>query len=223
MYFVALFFNRELGFLDSLQVPVMSASLLVLMSMLERVQRSINCGDGDHVPVRIYPSHGDFYRDLRKHVDAAQRTVFTSYLRRYPPDTLGESALAYFNECNAWAERSQDHHFRRVIASMGSYEPLSKWARSQEAQARKLASQGVNHRVRILPWELREADAISIAIIDDEYVFITFSDEEDHLCGFSLRSRCLVKEYFLPYYCRLWNASTASVPAARTGMARATP
>lgn len=205
LYLAANFVNRELGFLASLQIPVLTASVLIIIASLERVERGL-AAQGD-IQVRMYPCHGDFYRDLRNHVDGAQRTIYTTYLRRYAPGALGESALAYFHECAAWAERSPDHHFRRVIASNNGSGEMNAWVSSEGARASQLQSKGSNYRVRLLPWELQNVDAISVAIIDSEYVFVTFSGEEDRLSGFSLKGQQLVQEYFQPYYDKLWNAS----------------
>jgi hypothetical protein len=127
---------------------------------------------------------------------------------------LGESAKTYFHECAAWAERSPDHHFRRVIA-LSSQQGMTEWMKGEAERSEKLRAKDVNYRVKILPWELRAVDALSVAIIDSEYVFVAFSGEEDKLVGFSLKSHRMATEYFGPYYEKLWTAGEAATDVLR--------
>jgi hypothetical protein len=202
-YFIFLFLNRELDFLRLVEIPLMFASVLLLISMVERIERQV---DGEaKVFVRTYANQGEFYRELRNKVDQASDHVYTSYLRRYDNAFLGESAKSYFAECKAWAQRSDGHVFRRVI-TRSSLEHDRSWI-SQERKAEDAARRsGRHYTVRVLPWDLHDADALSIAIVDSEYIFVAFSGEEDKLTGFSLCSRRLAQDYFLPYYERIWSA-----------------
>ncbi|MEU8238443.1 hypothetical protein AB0C07_09375 [Actinoplanes missouriensis] len=205
-YFIFLFLNRELAFLRIVEIPLMFASVLVLISMTERVERRL---DGDaSVSIETYASQAEFYRELRNRVDRASGHVYTSYLRRYEPALLGDAAKSYFAECKAWAQRSDAHIFRRVI-TRSSIEHDRKWIEEQRNFEGETRKRGRHYTVRILPWDLHDADAISVAIIDSEYIFVAFSGEEDKLTGFSLRSPRLAQDYFLPYYERIWTASTA--------------
>lgn len=202
-YFVALFVNRELGFLESLEIPIIAASILVVLNTVERIESRLQ--NPDWSQVRTYGSHTEFYLALRARVDKARRRVHTSYLRPYPPGELGESALSYFATCRAWADRSDEHRFRRVL--LGSRDDgMADWLR-EELDAQENATHR-NYQVRVLDWSLRgESEAVSVALIDDEYLFFAFSGEQDNLVGFSVRSRKLVKDYFAKYHDNLWRAA----------------
>jgi hypothetical protein len=208
-YFVLMFMNRELSFLKFVEVPLVFASVLLLITMVERLER--HAKEDTRVFVRLYETPGDFYRELRNKVDEASKRVFTTYLRRYKPGLLGEAAESYFAECRAWADRSSDHVFRRVIIR-SEHEGMRGWLKSELAAAVSAKGKGRHYSVRLLDWELHDADALSIAIVDGDYIFVAFSGEEDKLTGFSVCSPQLVANYFLPYFEKVWAA--AKVPAA---------
>jgi hypothetical protein len=208
-YFVFLFVNHELDFLKFVEVPLVFASILLLISMVECLERQAK--DDSRVFVRLYETQGDFYRELRNKVDEASKRVFTTYLRRYKPGLLGEAADSYFAKCRAWADKSSDHVFRRVVIR-SEHEGMAQWLENELAAAEAARAKGRHYSIRLLEWELHDADALSIAIIDSDYIFVAFSGEEDKLTGFSVRSPRLVSNYFLPYFEKMWAA--AQVPAA---------
>lgn len=202
-YFVALFVNRELGFLESLEIPIIAASILVVLNTVERIESRLQ--NPDWSQVRTYGSHTEFYLALRARVDKARRRVHTSYLRPYPPGELGGERVELFRDLSRVGGP-----FRRASISSGASRVTRRWygrLAREELDAQENATHR-NYQVRVLDWSLRgESEAVSVALIDDEYLFFAFSGEQDNLVGFSVRSRKLVKDYFAKYHDNLWRAA----------------
>jgi hypothetical protein len=219
-YYVAVFANRELGFLSAVEVPLLSAAAFIMLATLDYLQGQVDQTNANFVrlqksldetardistrlpgEVRVYRHHADFYTALTAAVSGAEHEVWTSYFRRYPPDTLGEASSNYFNTCKSWAiSNRKDHHFRRLVVDPQE-PPLREWLKEAERPA--IDS---NYRVRIVPWALHETDSLSIAIIDSRWVFVAFSAEEDRLTGYSFRNPNIIEGY-LDYYQRIWDHS----------------
>jgi hypothetical protein len=81
-YIVALFVNRELGFIRDLIVPLLLATLLLILELVLHIDRSLGSAK---VPIRRYDSANDFYAELQSKVRSATKTVRTSYLRQNRP------------------------------------------------------------------------------------------------------------------------------------------
>lgn len=205
VYVVGLFAKQELNILRGLEMPLLFSSVLLLVFAVDRIERKLD--NPNVAPIRTYQNHSEFYRELKSKVDCANSRVYTSYLREYPPGELGKVASDYFQCCFDWARRSPDHQFRRVMVAPGAAAPdRLAWTRTLAAQQRS-APQGT-YTIRVLDWELRgEAEALSVSLIDDEYLFFAFSGERDKMVGFSIKNRVLVKEYFANYHQKLWDAA----------------
>jgi hypothetical protein len=202
-YVVALVLNRELGFFTWLEVPLISATLLLIVSLLERWAPD---AAEERPTISFYRDHNEFYRETRARIAAARQRVFVTYMRRQGPNRLGEAARGHFDECVAWAERSTEHHFRRIMVHAENAEMREFMHQQRDAEV-SVRAKGYNYNVRVIAWTLHDADALSVGIIDDEYVFVSYSADRDRLVAFSIRSRQLVKDYFEYYYEKLWTSA----------------
>ena len=154
----------------------------------------------DQTIVRIHDTHAQFYGDLRVATELARNMVRTSYMRRFPPAGLGGEAEAYFDSCLKWARRDSAHRLRRVICRPD--DNLLDWLRDQSGKSQ---TEGSHYLIRVVDWTVREADALSVAIVDDDLVFCAFSGSEDSMQGFSIRNQRLAS-YFIAYHNQLWNS-----------------
>lgn len=122
-------------------------------------------------------------------------------MRRFPPDKLGGEAEAFFESSLNWA-RGNAHHLRRIVCRPDE-DALLTWVRDQDKKSQEAGS---HYLIRVVDWTVREVDALSVAIIDDDVVFFAFSGSEDVMRGFSLRNR-EVAGYFIDYHNQLWQSS----------------
>jgi hypothetical protein len=202
-YVVAVVVNRELGFLAWLEVPLISATLLLIVSLLERWVSDATDG---RPAMSFYSDHNEFYRETRARIAAARKRVYVTYMRRHGPNRLGDAARAHFSECLAWAERSSEHHFRRIMVPAENDDTREFMHQQHEAEL-SARTKDRNYRVRVIAWSLHDADGLSVGIIDDEYAFVSYSSDGDRLVAFSIQSRQLVKDFFEYYYEKLWTAA----------------
>lgn len=151
--------------------------------------------------VHIHTNYAEFYRDLRASTERAHDMVRTSYMRRFPPERLGGEAEAFFDSSLNWA-RQDAHHLRRIVCRPDE-DALLSWVCDQD---RKSQEAGSHYLIRIVDWSVRDVDALSVAVIDEEVVFFAFSGSEDEMRGFSIRNR-EVARYFINYHNQLWNSS----------------
>lgn len=233
-YFVALFLHAELGVGKFLELPLILASLLVAITLLERQERAMGSLGasvtaleqrmtrleaglaGLEAAAAIAGERGvnaTFYRDrqfylaTRSAVENARHRVFVSYLRGHSPERLGEAARQHVEACRAWARSSPDHHFRRVILRTEG-EQMNDFLAQELAATTSARAEGRRYAVRLLTRSLHDAEAVSVGLYDDDLVFVSYTGDSDQMLGFSIRSREIAKEYFEYYYERLWESAT---------------
>lgn len=165
------------------------------------VSRAIGRELANWTSVHIYANYAEFYRDLRAFTERAHDMVRTSYMRRFPPARLGSEAEAFFDSSLNWA-RQDTHHLRRIVCRPDE-DALLAWVRDQDRKSEEVDS---HYLIRIVDWTVREVDALSVAVIDEEVVFFAFSGSEDEMRGFSIKNR-EVARYFIDYHNQLWNSS----------------
>jgi hypothetical protein len=163
--------------------------------------------------LQFYEHHELFYQALARQVGQARKEVFTSYLRRYPPEALNSPAVdTYFTACADWVMADPTHQFRRVITAE-AVPQMAPWRDTQRELALK-------HRNRYLVRVVDvRGDAMSVAIIDKEQVFFAFGSDPNVVTGFSLRSAELGK-YLREYHKSLWESGrdiTAPAPHPASG------
>lgn len=198
-YFVALFLGRELGFSRYFEAPLTAASILYLLVAVDRLVLIWRESTRSRVPVRLYETSADFYLELAARVSQAKRRVWTTYLRPVPFNSLGPDAENYFRVCAQWAARDPNNHaFRRIVIQPRCIEMQNMLHIETDR------SDSLNYTVRVT--ENNIGDAISMAIVDDEFVFVTFLAERDEFKGFSCHSRELVA-LFQSYHIQLWQNS----------------
>lgn len=166
-----------------------------------RLIQSIKHILADRTHVKVYNNYQEFYRDLRTCAENARNEIKTSYMRRFPPGSLGGEAELYFNSIVEWALRDPNHLLRRVVCKPEG--GLLAWVQGQDTKSQVKDS---HYRIRILDWTVRDVDAISVAVIDEDLVFFVFSGTEESMKGFSIRNRD-VAGYFTEYYNAVWHSS----------------
>ncbi|MBR7833298.1 hypothetical protein KDL01_08475 [Actinospica durhamensis] len=146
--------------------------------------------------LQFYQQYEAFYESLTRQVCHAKREVRVSYLRRFPPDVLNSTAVDdYFKACLAWA-RQPKRMFRRVVTSDSAGE-MARWMESERELMRDNDPRYLVRQVEV------RGDAMSVAIIDHEYVYFAFGAERSSVTGFSLRNVELA-EYMITYHDELW-------------------
>lgn len=151
--------------------------------------------------VHIHANYAEFYKDLRAATEQAHDKVRASYMRRFPPAKLGSEAEGFFESSLAWA-RQDAHHLRRIVCRPNE-DALLSWVRDQDQKSKE---PGSHYLIRVVDWTVRDVDALSVAIVDEEVVFFAFSGTEDEMRGFSIRNRAVAR-YFIDYHNQLWNSS----------------
>ena len=124
-------------------------------------------------------------------------------MRRFPPASLGGEAGLFFDSVAKWARRDSKHVLRRVVCKPEGQ--LLEWVQAQDKISRAKNS---HYWIKIVDWTVRDVDAVSVAIIDEEMVFFVFSGSEDTMKGFSMRNR-RVASYFIEYHNQLWQSAKA--------------
>jgi hypothetical protein len=182
-------------FLAVLAILIQIEKVLRTMRSVERKQNEILA---DHTRVKVYNTYEEFYRDMRLYTSDARHIVRASYMRRFPPASLGGEAELFFDSVIKWARRDPNHVLRRVVCKPEGQ--LLEWVQAQDK-----CSQAKNSRywIKIVDWTVRDVDAVSVAIIDEDLVFFVFSGAEDSMKGFSIRS-ARVASYFIEYHNQLW-------------------
>jgi hypothetical protein len=151
--------------------------------------------------VHIHANYADFYKDLRASTEHAHDMVRASYMRRFPPAKLGGDAEEFFESSLNWA-RQDAHHLRRIVCRPDE-DALLAWVRAQDQKSQE---PGSHYLVRVVDWTVRDVDALSVAIVDEDIVFFAFSGSEDSMRGFSMRNRAVAR-YFIEYHNQLWSSS----------------
>ncbi|WP_030490234.1 hypothetical protein [Micromonospora chokoriensis] len=196
LYFVALFMGRELGFNKYIEGPLVSASILYLLVSLDKLVAVWRDSARGRVELRTYETAAEFYLDLAARVLQARRRVWTTYLRPVSIQSLGPDAETYFRVCEQWAARDPaGHAFRRIVIRP---EGLGMEGMLEIEQKR---NRRPNYTVRVA--KNNTGDAISMAVVDDDIVFVTFVVERDEFKGFSCQSREL-GSLFQSYHSLLW-------------------
>ena len=205
LYAVAIFINRELGLVDKIERPLVLASLLLVLTVLVRIERRLP-RDGN-AEVTVYGDRAHLYESTRRAVENARHRVFVTYLRAKSPNELDAAVQQHFRACRKWAGSSPRHVFRRVIINADN-PSMADYMRQELAEVRRARSNGRHYNVRVLNYVVHDADAISIGIYDDDQVFISYASGTDRIVGVGIRSREVVRECFEHYYDHLWSSAT---------------
>ncbi|MET9744712.1 hypothetical protein ABZZ92_03230 [Streptomyces ardesiacus] len=134
--------------------------------------------------VTRYGNSKEFYGALNKAVkEEAQHLIRASYFRRVPP-TNEKAAKEYFKTCVSWANARSDRKLLRVMVEP-SNEPMRSWVDEQREQNRPVRKGA--YRLKYTQ-AIAEADALSIAVIDEKIIFCAFTTDDETVRGFSLTS-----------------------------------
>jgi hypothetical protein len=205
LYLVAVFINRELGLVDMIERPLILTALLLILSILVRIERHLHRDDTPELTV--YDDRSSLYEATRKAVENARRRVYVTYLRSRSPLELDAAVREHFKACRKWASSSEKHVFRRVVINADNPSMLD-YLRQEHTEVRRARENGRHYNVKVLRNVLYDSRAISIGIYDDEQVFLTYAADTDNLIGIGIRSRKAVRECFEHYYNHLWSTAT---------------
>jgi hypothetical protein len=193
------------SFPDWAVAPILFAAALAIIIQNEKVlgrMRSVEIKVGEilssRASVRVYNTYGEFYSAMGRSASNARREVRASYMRRFPPASLGGEAVRFFDCVVEWAHRDPNHLLRRVFCKPEG--TLLEWVKAQDDISQREAS---NYSVKIVDWTVRDVDAVSVAIIDDDLVFFVFSGQKEAMKGFSIKD-ARIATFFIEYYTQLW-------------------
>ena len=195
-YLIALFVNRELGFAKALELPLVFASLILAIELLQRLgstvsrlERRLDAVDSNltgllavlaqqtaGVEVTFYRNH-ELYEATRRAVEQSTERVYVSYLRDRGP-SRGDGGLYHVQACRDWAMRSRRHHFRRVIRD-GPEASLTEFIAEELAFARKAAADDHYYQVKVLPRKKYGSETVRVGLYDYDTVFLTYSSDVD--------------------------------------------
>lgn len=224
VYLIALFVDRELGVAKALKLPLIFASLILAIELLQRQDAAVAALDRrvasmesnlaaltvaamrqhDGTEVKFYRNR-QLYEATRHAVERAKSRVFVTYLRSSGP-SRSDGAHAYMEACRDWALRHADHRFRRVIRH-GPDAGLADFIADELAAEFSASAQDRHYHVRLVPYEEFQAETVRIGLYDYDTVFLTYSSDVDSIIGFSIKSREIVQQYFEPYFDKIWESA----------------
>jgi hypothetical protein len=203
-------------------IPVLLLALLLIVRMLFGVAESSDAvrdsvaslvRASTTATVTTYGSADEFYRAAA--ASAGDQLALT-YLRTVAPTNRQNlAATSYFDAIQEWLAGDEHRSARRVICLRGDQPegPMNEWIESEYAFARERP----NFEIRLLEWPAK-TDAINMAIIDRQSVFLLFSGDNDvRLHGMSVRSAPLA-DYLLEYFAGLWRHGTSPEDRPLPGM-----
>jgi hypothetical protein len=114
-------------FLAVLAILIQIEKVLGTMRLVERKLDEILA---DHTRVKVYNTYQEFYRDMRIYTSNARNMVRASYMRRFPPASLGGEAELFFRSVMEWARRDPNHLLRRVVCKPEGQ--LLEWVQGQD-------------------------------------------------------------------------------------------
>jgi hypothetical protein len=170
-----------------------------LRSDIVLLQESVSrlTSDRELAKVQFHKSPGTFYAAATEAVREAKDRIYVTYLRQEPPDSDGEP---YFRSILDWVNADPSHSVRRVIGRSKSSPAFDRWLVEQKEESAK--SNG-RYEIKLLDWPL-EHDAINMALIDNEHVFLLVAGEHSgRLRGLSVDSP-VASNYLVEYFNRLW-------------------
>ncbi|MET8996883.1 hypothetical protein [Amycolatopsis sp. NPDC004169] len=204
-YVVAIFVNRELGFVEKLERPLILTALLFILTILARIERLLAERAG--ATVKVYSDRILFYQATRKAAENARRRIYVTYFRSTSPTELDAAVEQHFEACRRWARSSPNHVFRRVLLNSDNPSMIDHLRRELAVVARAQAAKR-HYNVSVLNDVAQDVGAISLGIYDDEQVFISYASGRDRIVGLGIRSREVVRDCFEHYYDHLWSNAT---------------
>ena len=224
VYLIALFVNRELGVAKALELPLIFASLIIVIELSQRQDVAMAAldkrvasmesnlaaliaaamGQHDGTEVKFYRNR-QLYEATRQAVEQAKSRVYVTYLRNYGPGR-SDGSHTHVQACRDWALRHPDHRFRRVIRH-GPNAGLADFISDEHEAELTASAQDRHYHVRLVPYEEFQTETVRVGLYDYDTVFLTYSSDVDAVVGLSIKSREIVQQYFEPYFDKLWESA----------------
>lgn len=124
----------------------------------------------------FFATNEEFYRSAREAVQRAKREICATYFRPAPPTVLtSQESKDYFEEVMKFARHKGT--VRRIIGVSNS--AMAHWCAEQQS---RVASHP-RYSIRVLRTDGQRVEPMSVALIDDETMYMAFSGPTDQQLG----------------------------------------
>ncbi len=194
------------------QIPLIYAALYAILAVALEIRENQTPPTSTY-----YRTSDEFFDSLRRHVQGAERRVYSSYVRRTPPPSFQSPAVRrYYETILDWTRRNPGSSYHRVMG-VPAAEPhktaMEDWLSSHHQETRGIH----NYHVRVVVTDIG-VDAVNLAVVDDKAVFLLLTADGSFMSGHSLETAEAVTS-FRDYYSAWW----ASAEPLETYLQRARP
>jgi hypothetical protein len=173
---LCLLFSFLRDFFPVLDKGLTAAVFLAIFFVLRQIRDlRLNLEEGA-VQEIFFATNEEFYRSAREAVQGAKREIRVTYFRTVPPTKVGSiESREYFDEVLKFARTKGT--VRRIIGV--SNEAMAEWCTTQAQQARTIP----RYNIRVLETTNQAVEPMSVAMIDDDVMYMAFSGPTDQQLG----------------------------------------